>query len=154
MGQKIDGYYVSRTEADYTIYFFTPQDFMESKEYGKFEYDLTMLRGEAHDTARMNFSYYADEPTKIDSIRIESRRVTIASRCEKLYIEPEKESWVHRYSFVVPIEEYYPFYDAASPAQITLYGNGKELMRYEANRREWEKYSPIGTKILGLIRMQ
>lgn len=154
MGQKIDGYYVSRPESGYMIYFLMPQELMMDQQKRELSYDLTILRGEGYDTTRMNFTYYDDEATQIDSVRLESRRVSIGARCERLFIEPEKDRWAHRYSFVAPLAEYYPLYDAESPATITLYRDGKELFRYEARKKEWEKYAPIGAKILGMIRLR
>lgn len=153
VAQKIDSYYVSRVDGNSMVYFLKPQTLMKSAQEGSMTYDLTVLRGEGRDSVRMNFTYHSKSVLPIDSIQINSKSVSIGAATERIYIEPSKEAWVHRYGFVTTLPEFYPYYSVDAPPTITLYNAGKEVAKYDAIEKEWQKYSPVALRIFGMIRL-
>ncbi len=154
VAQKIDGHYVSRSEADGTIYFLLSQELFADEQGRTLKYDLTVKRSRSgeEDTVRMNFSYVNDTVKPVDSLWLSSQRVDIKGGVEKIYIEPSRKEWSHRYSFVGDLDDFMRLYDVGSPATLTLYSGGEAVV-YRSKDGEWRRYSPIGLRIFEMIRL-
>lgn len=91
------------------------------------------------------------EPLPADSVCFRSGTTRIAGRVERLYIEPERRMWVHRYSLSTDVAPFYRFFDPEAEADVTLYSGGRAL-RYGVKRRAWRSYAPVGFRIFEMIR--
>lgn len=95
--QEIRDRYVARHEADGTIYHTFPVTLFEREGSGDLTFDITYKTGR-DGRATLNFTYRMAEPLPADSVCFRSGTTRIAGRVERLYIEPERRMWVHRYS--------------------------------------------------------
>uniref|UniRef100_UPI004056730F hypothetical protein n=1 Tax=Alistipes sp. TaxID=1872444 RepID=UPI004056730F len=153
VAQKIQNHYIVREEAEATIHHTMPVTLFENREEGEFTFDITWCdhEGKEDPEAVINFTYHSQEPQPADSLLIEGQFTAILRCCEKLYIEPDKEGWKHRYTLSVPIEELLRLYDEASPT-ITLYAPKREIL-YIPKRKAWSHYRPIGQRIFQTIAL-
>lgn len=92
-----------------------------------------------------------EQPTPIDSVRFVSGAIAISGAVNKLYIEPNKNEWKHRYTFSGKIELFCAFFDENALPEVTLYANGKPYV-YKVKKSAWRNYAPIGFKIFEMIR--
>ncbi len=152
LAQRIDGYYVSRTESDGLIFFLLPQELFESSKSNRLQYDLTIKRSPSSDSVRMNFTYRMAEATPIDSIDIYSSSTKLRKAVERIYIEPDSKEWVHRYGAQFHMQELANFYLAEAHPTITLYSGDKRII-YNCRVNDWQRYAPIGHRIFAMIRI-
>lgn len=148
--QQIRGHYVSKSEQDGTIYHTFPVTLFESREAGDLTFDITCKQG--RDSAVVNFTYVMDRMTPADSIRFVSGRSVLAGAVGKIYIEPTKKQWKHRYTFSVPVGPLYTFFDEHELPRAVLYAGGREYP-FEVRRSAWRSYAPVGYKIFEMIRV-
>ena len=87
-----------------------------------------------------------------DSVRFVSGRVALAGPVEKLYLEPEKKGWKHRYTFDADGSLLCGFFDEGAEPEVTLYA-GERPYVYRAKRSAWRSYAPIGYKIFEMIHV-
>ena len=149
--QKIKGRYVSKVEEDGTIYHTFPETLFSSREAGDLTFDIT-YKTRQDGTATVNFTYYAAQAAPSDSVRFEAGKVTLAGPVEKIYIEPEKKRWVHRYTFSVDADALARFFDPAAQPEATLYPAGGRPVRYHVQKSAWRDYAPVASKIFEMIR--
>ena len=71
---------------------------------------------------------------------------------DKLYLEPEKKQWKHRYTFDADGSELCGFFDERALPEVTVYVGGKPYV-YRAKRSAWRSYAPIGYRIFDMIRV-
>ncbi|MFR0905671.1 MAG: hypothetical protein ACLSVO_06560 [Alistipes sp.] len=149
--QKIKGRYVSKVQEDGTIYHTFPETLFSSREAGDLTFDIT-YKTRQDGTATVNFTYYAAQAAPSDSVRFEAGKVTLAGPVEKIYIEPEKKRWVHRYTFSVDADALARFFDPAAQPEATLYPAGGRPVRYHVQKSAWRDYAPVASKIFEMIR--
>ena len=77
---------------------------------------------------------------------------TAAGPVEKLYLEPEKKGWKHRYTFDADGSLLCGFFDEGAEPEVTLYA-GERPYVYRAKRSAWRSYAPIGYKIFEMIHV-
>lgn len=148
--QEIRDRYVARHEADGTIYHTFPVTLFEREGSGDLTFDITYKTGR-DGRATLNFTYRMAEPLPADSVCFRSGTTRIAGRVERLYIEPERRMWGHRYSLSTDVAPFYRFFDPEAEADVTLYSGGRAL-RYGVKRRAWRSYAPVGFRIFEMIR--
>lgn len=148
MGQNIKGHYVAKSLSDGTLYHTLPVSLFESKEFGDITFDLTYKQGTQ--VVTMNFTYILDQPAPADSIRFASENTVIAGKVEKIYIEPDKKLWKHRYTCSVDVNKFEPFFSDQLPA-ATIYSKGSTF-NYKVKKATWKTYAPIGFKIFKMIK--
>lgn len=150
--QKIRDHYVSRVEEDGTIYHTLPQTLFANPERGDLTFDITYKTRQPERHATINFTYRAAQPAEIDSVRFAAGKVVLAGAAGKLFIEPEKREWVHRYTLSVPVDPLFLFFDAAAePVSVTLYAGG-DAVEYRVKRAAWRSFAPVGSRIFEMIR--
>lgn len=150
-GQNIKGHYLSKMQEDGTIYHTMPCTLFESEGEGDLTFDITYKENPAG-TATINFSYQAPQMLPADSVRFEAGRTTMAGKVAKLYIEPDRKTWKHRYTFSTNVGSLYTFFDAAAEPQVVLYSQGRAYP-FRVKKSAWKGYAPIGNKIFEMIRI-
>ena len=88
----------------------------------------------------------------VDSVRFASGKVVLAGPVEKLYLEPEKKGWKHRYTFDADGSQLCGFFDEGAEPEVTLYAGGRPYV-YRAKRAAWRSYAPVGDRIFEMIRI-
>ncbi len=149
--QDIRGRYVSRTQEDGTIYHTFPCTLFEHPEAGDLTFDIT-YKEDADGLATLNFTCEMDGAVPIDSVCFAAGAVRLQGAVEKLYIEPERKRWRHRYSLRTPVEALYPFFDAEAQPKAALYA-GECVWYYRVKRSAWRSYAPVGRKIFEMVRV-
>lgn len=150
-GQNIKDHYVARNDEKGTVYHTFPNKLFESREHGDLIFDVT-YRDRTDGLATLNFTYEMVTMTPVDSVRFTSGRTQMRGVVEKLYIEPTKKTWKHRYTFKTPVVALYTFFDAAQQPEAVLYAGGKAYV-YTVKPSAWRSYAPIGNKIFSMIRV-
>lgn len=150
-GQNIRGHYVARAQKDGTIYHTLPCTMFEHPAAGGLTFDIT-YKEHLDGWATVNFTYETAATTPIDSVRFESERIRMSGPTVKIYIEPAKRRWKHRYSFRTPVDRLCPFFDAETSPRVILYGAEGELV-FEVKRAAWRNYAPIGYRIFEMVRV-
>ncbi len=149
--QNLRNYYVSKSEQDGTIYHTLPATLFEHREAGDLTFDIT-YKEHQEGMATINFTYENGQAMPIDSVRFISGKILLAGPATKIYIEPVKKQWKHRYSFRTPMAPLCSFFDAAQSPTVELY-TAKGVIRYRAKRSAWRSYAPMGYKIFETIRI-
>ena len=149
--QNIQGHYVSKVQEDGTIYHLMPSTLFENPQLGDLTYDVT-YKTEGKGTAVINFTYFAAQTLPADSVRFEAGRTAMAGKTAKLYIEPEKKTWKHRYSLTTGVAPLYTFFDPSAEPRVVIYSQGKAY-EFRAKKSAWKTYAPIGNKIFEMIRV-
>ena len=78
--------------------------------------------------------------------------MVLAGPVEKLYLEPGKRDWKHRYTFDLDASQLCGFFDETHLPVVTLYIDGQPWT-YRAKRSAWRSYAPIGYRIFEMIRV-
>ena len=150
-GQNIRGHYVSKADGDGTIYHLLPVALFDNRSCGDLTFDLTYK--ERHDgCVTLNFTYFAATPMPADSVRFGAGLGVLAGAVTKLYIEPEKKMWKHRYSLQTEADRVRAFFDEQSLPQAVVCSEGRMLV-YDAKKSAWRSYAPIGRRIFEMIRL-
>ena len=134
--QDIRGRYVSKTQEDGTIYHTFPCTLFEHPEAGDLTFDITYKEGA--------------EP--IDSVCFAAGGVCLRGAVGRLYIEPDRKRWKHRYSLRTPVAALCPFFDAEQLPEARLYA-GERVWVYRAKRSAWRSYAPVGRRIFEMVRV-
>lgn len=150
-GQKIGSYYVAKAEPDGMIYHTFPVTLFEHPQAGDLTFDLTYKEHRAG-RATLNFTCRMERADRVDSVRFESDRVVMAGPVEKLYLEPEKRGWKHRYTFDLDASQLCGFFDEMAQPKVVLYVGGEALV-YRVKRSAWRSYAPVGYRIFEMIRI-
>ena len=151
VAQKISSHYLSKLQEDGTIYHALPVELFKSSEHGELRYDVT-YKERRDGLVTLNFTYEMAEATPIDSITLQSGRVVMGGKPSKLYIEPTKGGWKHRYSVRFPFQQMALFYDGQATPVVTLHAQQRHFS-YAVKRSAWREYAPIGYKIFEMIRI-
>ncbi len=147
--QNISKFYTSSIQENGILYFIEPkQEFSNKKERAKLIYDLTYLAG--NDSISVNFTYTNNFVKKIDSIVLIQEKIRLHSKTKKIFIETNKNVWVHRYSAIFSFNEFTKIFKQNKQAQILIYFQNKPV-KLEINDKKWKKTSHIITKIFNLI---
>lgn len=149
--QSIRGHYVSKAEADGVIYHTFPVTLFENREAGDLTFDIT-YKEHRDGRAVINFTCRTAESVPVDSVRFASGRVVMSGPVEKLYLEPEKKGWKHRYTFDADGTQLCGFFDEQAAPEVTLYTAGRACP-YRIKRSAWRAYAPVGYKIFEMIRI-
>lgn len=150
-GQDIRGHYVSKAETDGVIYHTLPVTLFENPRSGGLTFDLT-YKEHTGGRVTLNFTYEAAEPFPADSVRFVSGGVVLSGRVDKIYLEPLRKGWKHRYSLQTAREPVHRFFDANALPRVTVYSRGRTA-EYDAKRRVWRAYAPVGNRIFEMIRI-
>ena len=150
-GQNIRSHYVSKAESDGVIYHTFPVTLFESREVGDLTFDIT-YKEHRGGRATINFTCRMAQAVPADSVRFTSGKVVLAGPVEKLYLEPEKKGWKHRYTFDADGSLLCGFFDEGAEPEVTLYA-GERPYVYRAKRSAWRSYAPIGYKIFEMIHV-
>lgn len=150
-GQEIRSHYVSKAEADGTIYHTLPVTLFENSEAGDLTFDITYKEHRAG-RATLNFTCRMATSAAVDSVRFVSGCVTLSGPVGRLYVEPEKRGWKHRYTFDLDASRLCGFFDERQLPEVTLYIDGRPWC-YRAKRSAWRNYAPIGYRIFEMIRI-
>lgn len=149
--QRISGHYVSKAEEDGVIYHTLPCTLFEHPELGELTFDITYKEG-ADGIATINFTYGAERPAPADSVCFLSGRTRMAGPVTKIYLEPHRKGWKHRYTLRTPVGLLGAFFDPAAEPSVTLHADGGPYL-YRVRRSAWRSYAPIGCKIFEMIRV-
>lgn len=149
--QNIRSHYVSKAEADGVIYHTFPVTLFGNAEAGDLTFDITYKENRGG-RATLNFTCRLPQAVPADSVRFASGTVTLAGPVEKLYLEPEKKGWKHRYTFETDGSKLCGFFDEQAVPAVTLYVGGTPYV-YRVKRSAWRSYAPIGYKIFEMIRI-
>lgn len=149
--QNIRDRYVSRAQEDGTVYHTFPETLFEHPEAGDLTFDITYKSGQEEALATINFTYEMARMTPVDSVRFVSGDAVLAGRAEKIYVEPDKKRWKHRYGFRAEAAPLYRFFDERQTPEVRLYAGG-EVILYRVKRSAWRSYAPVGFRIFEMIR--
>lgn len=152
--QKIKGHYTSRAQEDGTLYHLFPVELFANRENGGLTLDITyksLKTPVAEPQATINFTYYADRTLPADSVCFRCGALTMRGPVEKLYVEPDKKRWKHRYTFSVPVEKLYRYFDETQTPEAILHTRQGEVV-FPVRRSEWRSYAPIAFRIFEMIR--
>lgn len=147
--QNIRSHYVSKAETDGVIYHTFPVTLFENREAGDLTFDITYkeYRG---GRATINFTYRMPDAVPADSVRFAAGAVTMSGPVEKLYLEPEKKGWKHRYTFDADGSKLCGFFDERALPEVTVYVGGRTYV-YSVKRSAWRSYAPVGYKIFEMV---
>lgn len=148
-GQNIKGHYVVKNQEDGAIYHTMPEALFENSESGSLIFDLTYKQHSG--VVTLNFSFEMSQPMSIDSVRFVSSVARFGGEVRKMYVEPNKKQWKHRYSLSAPLKPFYLFFDESALPEVLLYSGGKPIV-FKAKKSAWKSYAPIGYKIFDMIR--
>ena len=87
-----------------------------------------------------------------DSVRFAADAAVMSGPVDKLYLEPEKKQWKHRYTFDADGSKLCGFFDERALPEVTVYVGGEPYV-YRAKRSAWRSYAPIGYRIFDMIRV-
>lgn len=150
-GQNIRPHYVSKAESDGVIYHTFPVTLFEHPEAGDLTFDITYKEHRAG-RATLNFTCRMARADEVDSVRFVSGEVVMTGPVAKLYLEPGKRDWKHRYTFDLDASQLCGFFDETQQPTVTLYIDGRPWT-YRAKRSAWRSYAPIGYRIFEMIRV-
>lgn len=150
-GQNIRGHYVSKADSDGTIYHLLPVTLFDNRSCGDLTFDLTYK--ECRDgRVTLNFTYFAVTPMPADSVRFCAGQGIMAGAVTKLYIEPDKKRWKHRYSLQTDAAAARAFFDEQATPRVVVGCEGQTLV-YEVKKSAWRSYAPVGRRIFEMIRL-
>lgn len=149
--QQIRDHYVSKAEADGVIYHTFPCTLFENRDAGALTFDIT-YKEHRDNLATINFTYEAAQVSPADSIRFVSGSTTMSGPVEKIYLEPDRKRWRHRYTFRAPVARVAAFFDEHASPSVTLYVAGAEIV-YDVKRSAWRSYAPVAYRIFEMIRV-
>lgn len=150
--QKIRDRYVMRIEEDGTIYHTLPQTLFTHRDYGDLTFDITYKTRQPERRATVNFTCHLPDAAPVDSARFTAGEVTFGGTVGKLFVEPDRRTWTHRYTLSTPVDPLFVFFDeAAQPTRVTLYRGGEATV-YEVKRPAWRSFAPAGHRIFETIR--
>lgn len=149
--QNIRNRYVQRVQEDGTIYHTFPCTLFENADAGDLTFDIT-YKAQQDGMATLNFTCTLDDSPKADSVVFDAGHTQLRGAVERIYIEPERRLWKHRYLLRVPVESFRTFFDDEALPQVTLHV-GERRVVYRAKRSAWHSYAPVGYKIFETIRV-
>ena len=151
LGQDIRSHYVSKAETDGRIYHTFPVTLFEHPEAGDLTFDIT-YKEHREGRATLNFTCHSSSSDGVDSVRFVSGPTVLSGPVEKLYLEPEKRGWKHRYTFDLDASLLCGFFDERQQPEVTLYIGGIPWA-YRVKRSAWRSYAPVGYRIFEMIRV-
>ncbi len=149
--QNIRSHYVSKAETDGVIYHTFPVTLFESREAGDLTFDIT-YKEHRGGCATINFTCRLPQAVPADSVRFAADVAVMSGPVDKLYLEPERKVWKHRYTFDADGSELCGFFDERASPEVTVYVGEKSYV-YRAKRSAWRSYAPIGYRIFDMIRV-
>lgn len=147
--QNIRSHYVSKAETDGVIYHTFPVTLFENREAGDLTFDIT-YKEHRGGRATINFTCRMPDSEPADSARFTSGVVTMSGPVGKLYLEPGKKGWKHRYTFDADGSKLCGFFDERALPEVTVYVGGRAYV-YSAKRSAWRSYAPVGYKIFEMV---
>ena len=138
--QNIRNHYVSKAE---TLF--------ENREAGDLTFDIT-YKEHRGGRATINFTCRMAQAVPADSVRFAADAAVMSGPVDKLYLEPEKKQWKHRYTFDADGSKLCGFFDERALPEVTVYVGGEPYV-YRAKRSAWRSYAPIGYRIFDMIRV-
>ncbi len=136
---------------DGVIYHTFPVTLFENREAGDLTFDIT-YKEHRGGRATINFTCRMAQAVPADSVRFAADAAVMSGPVDKLYLEPEKKQWKHRYTFDADGSKLCGFFDERALPEVTVYVGGKPYV-YRAKRSAWRSYAPIGYRIFDMIRV-
>ena len=147
--QNPDKYYTRRVQEGGDVFFVYPnEDFRNTDDRSAFAFDITMREGA--DTATINFTYYSENPLPASKLGIKTTEMNIESDVTKLYVDPLKKNWEHRYTVSIPAGQLIRVFTEPLPPRFVIETKSGKLV-YEAKNRKWEKYAGVINKIFYMV---
>ena len=149
--QNISSYYKSSKQLNSTLYFVMPKMVFENSLNGNtLTYDITYST--VNDSATVNFSYLNNSARQIDSIAFFQNSREFHSKTKKLFIEPRKSKWNHRYSSRFLFTDLTLLFNQENSPKLFIY-TGSGVDELFIKQRSWTKNSSIVSKILTMISL-
>lgn len=149
--QSIKKHYVSKPQSDGTIYFTYPVELFKSENDGALKYDVT-YKDNQDQLATINMTYMQSEMVDADSITISYNDDNLISgKVTRIYAEPDKNTWTHRYTFKSSLKNLHKFYNGKIQPEITIFAKNKPFVKYKVINGAWKDYAPVGRKIIDVI---
>lgn len=149
--QSIRGHYVSKAEADGVIYHTLPVTLFESRTAGPLTFDMTYKEGQ-DGSVTINFTCCMPHAVSADSVSFRAEDAVLSGPVVKLYLEPAKKGWRHRYSLRTDAAPVCAFFDERTTPRVTLWSGGEAVV-FEVKRSAWRSYAPVGFRIFEMIRV-
>lgn len=149
--QNIRSRYVQKVQEDGTIYHTFPCTLFENADAGDLTFDIT-YKARQDGMATLNFTCTPDTSAQADSVLFDAGRTQLRGAVERIYIEPDRRRWKHRYSLRTPAASLCTFFDEEALPQVTLYIGDRRLV-YRAKRSAWRSYAPVGYRIFETVRI-
>ncbi|MEG1611960.1 MAG: hypothetical protein RR318_05035 [Alistipes sp.] len=127
-----------------------PVTLFENNEAGNLTFDLTYKQNSK--TVTLNFTYFTKQPFPADSVQFVHDATTLSGVVWKLYIEPDRKVWKHRYTLSEKFEKFAPFFSNDGTAEAIVYSAGS-VCHYKMKQSAWSSYAPVGFKIFEMIEI-
>lgn len=149
IAQNPDKYYTRRVQEGGDIFLVFPnEDFKNKTDRSDFAFDITMREGS--DSATINFTYYSKNPLPASKLLIQSGDHLIEAAAEKLYVDPLRKNWEHRFSATMEAGAMIRVFSVQTPPQFIVQSKTGNLV-FESRKRKWEKYAEVLDKIFYLV---
>lgn len=150
-GQNIRGRYVAKMQEDGTIYHTLPVTLFESRTAGPLTFDMT-YKDRQDGSMTINFTCCLPQASAADSVSFRAGDAVLSGPVAKLYLEPAKKGWRHRYSLRTDAAPVCAFFDERATPSVTLWSGGRAFV-FEVKRSAWRNYAPVGYKIFETVRV-
>ncbi len=149
--QNISKYYELSIQENGALYFIQPKyEFKAKRKRCKLSCDLTFLT--SNDSVSLNFSFFDTNIITIDSISfVQENNKQIASKTRKIYVEPVKKLWLHRYSARFLFDDIKSMFNQEKKITVLIYHDQSSSIQLYTKKGKWEKQSTIMSKIFALI---
>lgn len=149
--QKITKYYRASFQENGVLYHISPIDVFTNDENNcKFIFDITYLT--TNDSAILNLSYFDKTIRIIDSIAFIQNNIKIYSNAKKIFIEPHRTIWLHRYSTKFSFDDLTYLYSQKDKPEIVVYSSSGNI-NLDIKQSAWRKNAAIVAKIFTMIRL-
>lgn len=146
--QRLRDRYVSKPEPDGMIYHLLPCTLFVDAGGDDVTFDIT-YKEHRDGMATLNFTCCDADAAPLDSLTLcGAGSVTVA--VERLYVEPERQRWRHRYTCRLPLDSLYRYLGEEQPGFVLRRGAGASSCRLRPSA--WRSYAPAGRRIVELIR--
>jgi hypothetical protein len=113
-------------------------------------YDITYMT--VNDSAIVNFSCLDNSANLIDSIAIVQNSKKFFSKTKKIFIEPQKSKWNHRYSSKFLFGDLTFLFNQEISPKILIYSNSG-VCELSIKQKNWIKNAEIVSKVFTMIRL-
>lgn len=149
--QKISRYYKSSVQGNSTLYFVMPDmKFSNVQKGGTFFFDITILT--SNDSATVNFSFIDNSIRQIDSLLFVLKDKWLSSNSKKIFIEPQKARWNHRYTSKFSLSDFMVLFAQENRPKVVI-SSKSGIEELEIRQGVWKRNAAIVTQILTMIKL-